>query len=202
MIQSVNSSKNSTSQKYIDSSIIDKNESMIQSVNKSKFISLFWLINPEYKNKKIEDDHQIQIAADIVTISFNCGYGNLRVDLFEINNDEAIEKNILFLNECKRLISVPIYPSSCYKLFYNVKNGNSIKMMILEQLISKTGEQWQNERPIGIFEYNNNESSLILSIIEKTSGKQFYYKFIDWQFDCFLDAAKFTFNEGFSLLNN
>ena len=157
-------------------------------------IDMFWLTNPKLTKKiKIEENE-----AELCTIGFNSDFGNLRITFYNIPKD-AINKNVIFQQSLKPLITGTLYPSACYR-------ANKLKIgekgfVCIEQLINNTGEQWQSERPVCVIE--RIESGIILKIFSH-KGDMYFYNFEDWQYECIIDTFEFTYKRGLELrgINN
>lgn len=154
-------------------------------------IDLYWMINPkinDISNLPIEEAHFCQV-------SFNIDFGNIKTTLFKIPNG-ALYGHILFLMSLQRLASGTIYPSSLFKLKYEstkLQRGDQpIDFTCLEQLIYKTDEAWQYNRPVCTFRINDN---IKLTITDKNSGS-YYYEFSGWQKEALIHAAEFATNQG------
>jgi hypothetical protein len=157
-------------------------------------IDLFWFINP-----RINDMSSLPVEeAHFCQMSYNIDFGNIKATLFKIPNG-ALYGHVLFLMSLQRLTSGTIYPSSLFKLQYESKRlergDQPIEFTCLEQLIYRTDESWQFNRPVCTFKINN---SIMLTITDKNSGK-FYYNFTGWQKDALLHSANFATNQGYLL---
>ena len=113
--------------------------------------------------------------------------------------------------QCQRMTSVSIYPSSLFKLIRSqtdFKNNlgigtqfeksdeiKPVTVTCMEQLIFKTNEAWQQERPMAIFE---TDASVKLTIRDPKYGES-YYIFQNWQKDALVHAADFVLNQGLEL---
>lgn len=177
----------------------DPNSSMNSMKQKTPYhiIDLFWFINPNLSNRQefpVEESHFCQV-------SYNIDFGNIKITLFKIPNG-ALQGHVIFLMSLLRLTSGTIYPSSLFKLINESEKNQSPNELstftCLEQLVVKTGEPWQSNRPVCTFQVN---SDIILTITDKNSG-QFYYKFSDWQKKAIIHAAKFATNQGYVLTGN
>lgn len=168
-------------------------KSMKQNSN-YHIIDLFWFINP-----KINDMANLPTdEAHFCQMSYNIDFGNIKATLFKIPNG-ALHGHVLFLMSLQRLTSGTIYPSSLFKLIYESKNiqkgSQPIEFTCLEQLIYKTDEPWQYNRPVCTFTINEN---IVLNITDKNSGK-YYYSFTGWQKEAILHSANFATNQGYLL---
>jgi hypothetical protein len=175
----------------------DPNSSMDSMKQKSPYhiIDLFWFINPNLSNRQQfmnEESHFCQV-------SYNIDFGNMKITLFKIPNG-ALQGHVIFLMSLLRLTSGTIYPSSLFKLINESENNKKDETSVftcLEQLVVKTGEPWQSNRPVCSFEVN---SDIILTITDRNGA--FFYKFSDWQKKALIHAAKFATNEGYVLTGN
>ena len=154
---------------------------------KYKIVDLYWLINPKYINKEELEKGEVQF----VSISYNIIFGNLRFTFFNIPQG-SIQQHIVYYNKLQRLTTGTVYNSSCAKLLYN----KECKFTCMEQLFNDTGEQWQKERPMCIFEKNNEK--IVLNIYDPINGN-FKYIFEDWQIKTLLDSCKFCIEKGTEL---
>jgi hypothetical protein len=167
---------------------IEEEPTLTQTKKGYNIINLFWLYNQKLFDKKPLLDNETHFA----TISFNCNFGNLRVDLFEIP-PEAIKGHVVFLNLLKRKISGTIYPGSLFRLLYEP----SINMTCMEQLVTYTGEDWQSQRPV--CKFMKNDHGILLTIDDHMKNSHLY-NFTGWQREAFIYAAKFALNQGFQLV--
>lgn len=196
---------------YLDNSKVINNQLNITNNNEKKYniVNLFWLLHESrlsFKNNKE--------WADLLTISFNIDFGNLRLEFLKTNDNSIINDACLFLNTSTRLCNSTIYPSSAFKIVtkYNqflnyIKVNHSqkiepIKISCIEELINNTNEQWQYERPITsvYLMYENNIIGITLEIKSTVENiPTYYYSLTDWQIDCFIYSLEFIYKEGFNL---
>ncbi len=196
-------------------STIDENAKMIDPAHKFQeskkpmhaptgkyhIMELFWFLNPLYTTKL--EDMALE-EAHFCQLSFNIDFGNLKVTFYKVPNG-ALEGHKIYLMSCQRMTSVSIYPSSLFKLirsFNDYKNSvalsqdpKPVTVTCMEQLIFKTSEQWQQERPMAVFETTN---SIKLTIKDPKWGDG-YYIFQGWQQEALLHAANFILNQGLAL---
>jgi len=163
------------------------NQPLPEIKTKYNIIDLFWLINEE-----IFDNPTIQVH--FVDISYNMDFGNLKVTFFKVPED-AIDNHILYKNSLNLLVSGTIYPSSAFRFM----NSNENDITCMEQLITKTNELWQKQRPMVHIEKGKDEIKLT---IYNHDGDQFTYNFIDWQKEAFEYSLKFIYDRGFELRGN
>jgi len=158
-----------------------------ETKTKYNIIDLFWLIN-----ENIFEEPKIQVH--FVEISYNIDFGNLKITLFKVP-DDAIDNHVLYRNSLNILISGTIYPSSAFRILNSQEND----IVCMEQLITKTNELWQKQRPM--VQVQKDENSIKL-IIYNHNGEQFTYIFTDWQKEVFEHSLKFIYNQGFNLRGN
>ena len=185
----------------VDHKFQESKKPLHQPTGKYHIMELFWFMNPLYITNL--DDIELS-QAHFCTISFNIDFGNMKVTFYKIPNG-ALEGHKIYLMSCQRMTSVSIYPSALFKLIRSETDFRSSSMLAdeirpvvvtcMEQMIFKTGEQWQQERPIAIFE---TDANIKLRIKDPKYGES-YYIFQNWQKDALIHAAKFILNEGLSL---
>ncbi|MFW6219350.1 MAG: hypothetical protein ACOC33_00650 [bacterium] len=156
---------------------------------KYKIQSLFWLINPKlYKKIELEPNE-----AMFCTISFNIDFGNLRIELYNIN-EKAFNKNVMFLSELDRLIDGVIYPADCF----SIGNKENIEVYPIEQLITFTNEPWQKQRPI--MNIVKNKEYIKLTIKSHDESTSHHYYFTENQKDMFNYSCRYVVTTGFQLV--
>lgn len=149
--------------------------------------SLFWIVNEGLWNR----DYQMgPYEAHFVTIAHNLDFGNLKINYYTIPNG-AIDGNIVFEQSLQRMISGTIYPSSCFHAM-NISEGN---ITCMEQLIKKTGEQWEKERPYVII--NKTKQSIMVKIIDVKTNNVYWFSFEDWKKSAFEYCLRYAYTEGF-----
>jgi len=160
-------------------------------VVKSKYniFDMFWLINEEI----FDDLNNLEPnQAHFVSISFNMDFGNLKVTLCNLT-DEALDNHVLFRQHMTTLISGTIYPSSAFRIL----NSKEDSFVCMEQLINKTGEAWQKERPM--VQINRREDNYECVITNPLNNNTYKYIFKDWQKDAFEHSLKYVYNQGLQL---
>jgi hypothetical protein len=169
------------------------NMSSMRQKSNYHIIDLFWMINPKLGVLEMPREE-----AHFCQISFNIDFGNIKITLFKIPNG-ALQGHVLFLMSLMRLTSGTIYPSSLFKLQYEGKKlerGNKpIEFTCLEQLVYKTDEPWQSNRPVCTFRIDD---TIALTITDKNSGI-YYYEFSGWQKEALLHSAEFATDKGYIL---
>ena len=179
----------------------DSKKPMHAPTGKYHIMEIFWFLNPLYMTNidgiPLEEAH-------FCTLSLNIDFGNLKVTFYKVPNG-ALEGHKIYLMSCQRMTSVSIYPSSLFKLIRSDgdyrKSGVSpegpkpVTVTCMEQLVFKTGENWQYERPMAIFETSANVK---LTIKDPKKG-DYYYIFQSWQKDALIHAANFVLNQGLVL---
>lgn len=156
--------------------------------NKSNIFDIFWLINPKLVSGETTDPTEAQL----VVLSFNADFGNLRIVFNEIGNS-AIVDNIIFNKSLKQTIVGTMYPYSCIQTV----RGPNDKFSCMEQLINNTGESWLKNRPISVI--TKTDDCIKLEIYDMQHEKIFFYNFIDWQKEAFIKALEYTYNEGLNV---
>lgn len=176
-----------------DDEIIDEKKEEICEVDKTQkkdytIMSLFWLYNEKLfdKNSKFYENE-----AQFCTISYNCNFGNVRLDYYDIPQT-AIKGHVVFLNLLNKKISGTIYPASLFKIKC-LKIG---AFTCMEQLVTHTGEEWQSQRPV--CQIKKLENSILLGISDHT-GLSSVYEFKDWQYHAFMHCVNFALNQGLQL---
>lgn len=155
-----------------------------------KIQSLFWLLNP-----KLHTDAELEInEAAFCTINFNIEFGNLRIELYNIDKENAIKKNIIFLSELTKLIDCVIYPTNCFE----IANSDNINIYPMENLVKFTNEDWQNKRPIS--HIIKNKDGIKLTISTTDFEKSYHYNFIEQQKDIFNYCCRYAVTTGFQLV--
>ena len=152
-----------------------------KSDKKYHIIDLYWVINPKLNQGQI-----LQNEAHLAVLSYNISFNNLRIVFYRLTQ-ASFQGPVLFLNNCERLIDGTIYPSSAYVILNYPSLSN---FPCIEQLITQTGQDWQNQRPNVIVSKNADNSTIELKINE------FIYSFQNYQFNLFLDACKFILTDG------
>jgi len=163
---------------------------------KYKIFDLFWLQNPLLNT--LEEIHPN--CAQIVTISYNISFGNMKVTFFKLT-EQSILNNSIFQQQLNRIATCAIYPVALFELNYYCEIKNSIQekekfISCYDQLFVRTNEDWQKNLPIASLFYYNEEDCIRLIINNKLNKQEYYYDFIDWQKKAFLKAAKFCLNSG------
>ncbi|HKL43794.1 MAG TPA: hypothetical protein VJ892_00780 [Candidatus Absconditabacterales bacterium] len=158
---------------------------------KSKYniFDMFWLVNEDiFEDINKLEENQVHF----ISISYNMDFGNLKLTLCNLT-EEAIDNHVLFRQHMTTLISGTIYPSSAFRIL----NSNEHEIICMEQLINKTGEAWQKERPM--VQVNKYDSKYECIIINPLNNKSYKYIFKDWQKNAFEHSLKYIYNEGFQL---
>lgn len=164
---------------------------------KYNIMDLYWLISPYYRSQDYRFEEN---EAQLVIISYNMDFGNLRIALCRIP-DIAIYNATIFLQKTKRLIAGTVYPVSCFRILHNYNKNIQDKFTCVEQLFDDTGEKWQKERPLTSFEIYNNK--IILNILNAVNNSNFFYRFeTDFHLSCFLDSLNFVIDKGRLLHGN
>ena len=159
-----------------------------QGVPNYSIQSLFWLLSPKFKKEKDPNE------ADFCTVSFNIDFGNIRIELYNITKETAIQKHVLFLSEMDRLINATIYPGTCFQ----VANSETIDVLAMEQLINFTGEAWQTERPACRITKTKDETKLTLH--DYVKNKTVFYILTEQQKVMFDYACKYAVTTGAQLV--
>jgi hypothetical protein len=162
----------------------------IQEKQKYAIVDLFWLINPKfYMNPK---QQPLQTEAHFVILSFNIDFGNMRVAFLNLTKN-AIQNNIVYLENLKRLVAGTIYPATAF----NAYTSPRLATTCLEQLFKQIpGANWQQERPVCTIE--KNEEKIRFTVKDPRNGT-YFYDFISWQREAFLYACNFAYTKGFEL---
>lgn len=152
-----------------------------------KIVNLFWLINPKVYSEKTP---LLPNELHFCSISFNINFGNLRIELGQMNQ-ESIQGHLICLNKINRLVNTTIYPTAMFQLVMNQP-----QVACMEQIINYNNSEWQNKIKQGVFttKIEENKNSIILTI-----GDEYCYEFIDWQRDALIYSCKFGLNQGFNL---
>lgn len=156
--------------------------------NNYNMINMFWL----YNEKQVKRIDFLENEAGFCTIGYNCNFGNIRIDLFELVPD-CIIGHCVFLNKLERKFNCTIYPSSIFKFLC----AKHIKMTCMEQLVTFTGEPWQYERPKCILE---KKSESVILTIQLHTDEIMCYEFLDWQRQTLLHSFKFAISDGMKLM--
>ena len=149
--------------------------------NKYQILNMFWLIN----NKVLEQKQLAPNEVHFMSISFNIGFGNIRLEFFNMN-DESIVGNMICLNKLKRLASGTVYPVAMFQLI-----SNQPEVFCFEQIINYTNADWQNKLKPLKFQHTENG---IMAILEDMC-----FEFTGYQKDVLLYCCKFGLNQGFQL---
>lgn len=160
-----------------------------------KFTSMFWLYNIENK---------IESNCDVVNISYNSNFGNLRISFFNYPNDRIknhseIDK-VLFFNNLSHIVSITIYPTDCFKILSDLCKS----FQFIEPLYYN-GEPWQLERPITHIEKNIKENNLIMGIWTKNEEgylNPINYNFSNINYEMLKHSCNFAVNGGFISSSN
>lgn len=158
---------------------------------KYKIIDLFWLLNPKFYAKPVQQP--LSGEAHFVILSFNVDFGNIRLSMFNLNNN-SIQGNIVYLENLKRTVAGTMYPATAF----NVYNSPRLSTTCLEQLFKQIpGANWQQERPVCTV--GKNEELIRFTIKDPKFGT-YFYDFTGWQREAFLHVCQFTFTKGFELM--
>lgn len=172
--------------------IIENNGSEVKEEEppliKSKYnmIELFCLINEEIFVK----DKQVHC----VDLSFNMDFGNLKITYYTLT-PESIDNHVIFKQSMNMLTTATIYPSSAFRIL----NSDETEIVCMEQLINKTNEDWQKQRPMVEIHKEKNKYSVI---IHEYTKKRYMYVFENWQAKAFEHSLEFVYNTGFNLRGN
>ena len=162
------------------------NQNFQQQQPRYKILDLYWLMNPKCEEETPTFE---QGEAQFISLSYNITFGNLKVTLFNIPQG-AIQGHVVFYNSLERLTTGTIYNGSCGKLL-NTKGD--ITFSCLEQLFANTGQSWQTQRQMCVFERTDTHTMLT---IKEPDGRSFWYKFTDWQLDMLIKSCEFCINDG------
>jgi hypothetical protein len=168
---------------------ISKNQ--YYNLNKTKnyhIIDMFWL---NYEGDETINDNPNLV--EFVIISYNLDFGNLRITFHQIP-DNAINNNVVFNQSLKLLVAGTIYPSSAFKAIHTKKPFTCI-----EQLIIRSGEKWEKERPITAIQNTSedeNNLSFTIAITNVIDDQQFIYEFKDWQAKALYSCLEHTYKQG------
>lgn len=160
-----------------------------QNTKKYKIQSMFWLLNQKlYQDQELDSNE-----AMLTTIAFNIDFGNLRFEFYNITKQDAIAKNVMFLNEMDKLIDGVIYPADCFQ----IANKDTISLYPIEQLIIKTNEDWQKKRP---FLHVMKDDSKIRLTIESYNGQnKYFFDFTNYQKQVFNYCCKYCVTTGMQI---
>lgn len=174
--------------KWLGGSNFPQQSLPVKEITKYAIFDMFWLINPKvYKKVQL-----LQNEAQFAVISFNISFGNLRISFFNLSNN-AIQNNIVYLENLKRTVTGTIYPATAFNAF----NTPRLSTICIEQLFRQIpGAAWQIDRPVCKIE--KNETKLRFTITDSKNGT-YFYDFEDWQYNAFHKALEFTFTKGFEL---
>lgn len=161
-------------------------------------ISLFWLFNDNIweQNHTLEEEE-----SHMVIINHNIDFNNLKINLYKVPSI-AIEGTCVFEQSLQRLISGCIYPSSCFRIIHEMNKlkktlanieEKPIHVICMEQLIRKTGQSWEKNRPI--VELSIKSQSILLTMLDQKN--KYWFKFKGWQLDSFLHSVNYVINKGF-----
>lgn len=167
---------------------INENNKKLEDKHKYYIHDLFWLCNPKLESGEITESNE----ADYCIISYNISFTNLKITFYKVT-DSTFSNSVVFRNQMKLLVTGAIYPSSCIR----VLNSSSFYFTCIEQLINKTGEKWELERPKFVLKKDSGDEDIILYCF--TNETNYYYIFKDWQKEALLTSMKFCINEGFLL---
>lgn len=186
----------------VGNNIQPSNESLVKSeedfvdmfedrpVIKSKYniIDLFWLVDDQVfaDISKLDQDQ-----AHFMSIGYNMDFGNLRVTLCKLTK-ESIDNHVVYRQSMQTLVSGTIYPSSAFRIL----NSSESKVVCIEQLINRTGEKWQEERPTVQINTKDNYECLIT---DPLSSRTYKYTFNEWQTKAFKHSLEYTFEQGLQL---
>lgn len=168
----------------LESNTNNKLSQLTELKPKYNIIELFCLVDDEifFEEKQVH----------LTDLSFNLDFGNLKITYYKIPPD-AIEDHVIFKTSMNTLISGTIYPSSAFRIM----NSEEKSIVCMEQLINKTNEQWQRERPmVKVIKNPDNTYSVIIYNHNKNS---YQYDFKDWQKQAFENSLEFVYNQGFNL---
>lgn len=168
---------------------IIENPNNNQSIKKYNIIDLFWLIDERTFTEELPNHF-----ADFVDISYNMDFGNLKITFCRLT-EEAIDNHVVFRKSVKTLVSGTIYSSSAYRI---MNSKDEISFVCMEQLINKTGESWQKQRPMIQVEKKDFSSGICYEMV--IHGENSYkYLFKDWQKEALEHSLNFVYNKGFEL---
>jgi hypothetical protein len=170
----------------------ENNEDLISSIDtnssSSKFQDLYWFINPKTENNETLNTGE----AGLCILSFNMGFGNIRVNLYDKNPKDWMRGSALFLED-KVTTHAAIYPASMFTIL-RMEEGKS--HTCVEQLVNPyRGLKWQNDLSTCTIEKVN--GNINLSITNNANKSNIiYYTFADVQRDMFVQALNYCINFG------
>lgn len=151
---------------------------------------LFWLLQPKLLQKIDLEENETMFC----TLNFNIDFGNLRLQLFNIEKESCIKRNVLFLNEMTSIIDGCIYPTDCFKIIHS----KEIEFYAFENLVKFTNEDWQLTRPL--VHITKNDKEIRLQIENHNGTIKSHYVFSDYQREIFLYCCKYVVTTGFQLV--
>lgn len=180
--------------KEIEILIQEKNKGALLKMNSenlqsptSKFIDLFWFLNPKISNQTEINPNEFSL----VIFSLNMAFGNIRVNGF--TNIDSIRDGSLFLDyKNSKSINAAIYPAGMFQII-NMPLNSTVKP--IEQLLVKYNpdEKWQNE--LNSTKFSRSGMQNILMEI-KTNNKIYNYSFDNDQYTMLIHAMNFALNQG------
>jgi len=145
-------------------------------------INMFWLVNP----KAYSGEAFLPNEVHFVTISYNINFGNLRIEVCNMNN-ESIKDQLICLNKVQKIANGTVYASGMFQLVCKIP-----EVVCYEQIINYDGSDWQNKvNPVKFV--TDSKGSIIMSIGNHV------YEFAGWQKEALLYACKFALKEGMML---
>lgn len=149
---------------------------------KYNIVNMFWLVNPKIYTK----EELLPNEVHFVTISFNIGFGNLRIEVCNMSN-ESVKDQLICLNKIQRITNGTIYPTAMFQLVCKLPD-----VVCYEQIINYDGSDWQSKiNPVRFV--TNEKGSYVMSI------GQHVYEFSGWQKEVLLYCCKFGLKEGMIL---
>ena len=127
---------------------------------------------------------------EVVKISYNQNFGNLRIT-FNQTPEIARYNNVLFSQKMTMLIAATIYPTSAFKALNTLVGFNCT-----ENLINRSGEKWEKERPVVAIQQLENEEFYVWITDVTKKDKQYVYHFAGWQGKAFKYCLEYCYGDG------
>jgi hypothetical protein len=151
---------------------------------KHNIVDQYWLINPKLFAKEKLEQGEVQL----LTLGYNADFSNMRIALFETNNETFAETAIHKYN-AKQIVTANIFTETAEQVIFNVAQAKSGVIYNFERLFSSAMVKSEWKPAKSIFEVDASKGTITIKV-----NDSHFYVFKDWQLKALLNTFKFMTN--------
>lgn len=156
---------------------------------KYRIVDLYWLPNWRlYLNQKVP-----QNEPDLVVLSYNATFSNLRIAFHRASEDSFTESAIV-LNNTSKITTVNIFSETVEMTFNTIKtqnfDSNNKNIVPIVERLWKPQPGWAPNKSY----FDIQQTYIRLVTIENKSNIEYNYYFNGWQYNAFINAMKILIN--------